>query len=46
MNTDEMRELAVKHGMLTLKNYGVMLLKEGFTTVDEILQCVVVQGEE
>jgi type IV pilus assembly protein PilB len=45
-NTDEMREVAKKNGMMTLKDYGVMLLKEGLTTVDEVLQCVVVQEEE
>lgn len=29
--------------MLTLKDYGLLLLREGLTSVDEILQCVVVQ---
>ena len=31
--------------MLTLKDYGLMLLKEGLTSLDEVLQCVVVQEE-
>ncbi len=44
-NTDEMREAARRDGMLTLKDYGVMLLKEGLTSLDEVLQCVVVQEE-
>ena len=42
-NTDEIRETARREGMLTLKDYGVMLLKEGLTSTDEVLQCVVVQ---
>ena len=42
-NTDEIREAARRDGMLTLKDYGVMLLKEGLTSTDEVLQCVVVQ---
>ena len=44
-NTDEMREAARRDGMLTLKDYGVMLLREGLTSLDEVLQCVVVQEE-
>jgi type IV pilus assembly protein PilB len=44
-NTDEIRESARRDGMLTLKDYGVMLLKEGLTSLDEVLQCVVVQEE-
>jgi type IV pilus assembly protein PilB len=41
--TDEIRDAAQKDGMLTLKDYGIMLIEEGLTTVDEVLQCVVVQ---
>jgi type IV pilus assembly protein PilB len=44
-NTDEIREAARRDGMLTLKDYGLMLLKEGLTSLDEVLQCVVVQEE-
>ncbi|MGH9814053.1 MAG: GspE/PulE family protein, partial [Candidatus Acidiferrales bacterium] len=44
-NTDEMREAARRDGMLTLKDYGLLLLKEGLTSLDEVLQCVVVQEE-
>ncbi len=42
-STDEIREAARREGMLTLQDYGVMLLKEGTTSVDEVLQCVAVQ---
>ena len=42
-STDEIREAARQDGMLTLKDYGIMLIEEGLTTVDEVLQCVVVQ---
>jgi type IV pilus assembly protein PilB len=42
-NTDEIREAARQGGMLSLKDYGMMLLREGLTSVDEVVQCVVVQ---
>ena len=42
-NTDEIRETARQQGMLSLKDYGMMLLREGLTSVDEVVQCVVVQ---
>ena len=42
-NTDEIRESARQQGMLSLKDYGMMLLREGLTSVDEVVQCVVVQ---
>lgn len=41
--TDEIREAAPQNGMLTRKDYGLMLLKEGMTSVEEALQCVVVK---
>ena len=41
--TDEIREAARAEGMLSLQDYGLVLLKTGLTTVDEVLQCVVVQ---
>ena len=44
-STDEIREVARQQGMLSLKDYGLMLLREGLTSVDEVVQCVVVQEE-
>jgi type IV pilus assembly protein PilB len=35
--TDEVRELARKGGMKTLKEYAMVLLAEGLTSVDEVL---------
>ena len=43
---DEIRQAATQQGMLSLKDYGVMLIKEGLTSTDEVLQCVVVQEGE
>jgi len=42
-NADRIREAAQKEGMLTLKDYGVLLLRDGLTSPEEVLQCVVVQ---
>ncbi|MBI3404529.1 MAG: type II secretion system protein GspE, partial [Acidobacteria bacterium] len=42
-NTDVLREMAVKEGMLTLKAYGAQMMCEGHTSIEEVLQCVVVQ---
>jgi type IV pilus assembly protein PilB len=42
-NADAIREAAQKEGMLTLKEYGVRLLRDGLTSPEEVLQCVVVQ---
>jgi type IV pilus assembly protein PilB len=42
-NADAIREAAEKEAMLTLKNYGVGLMREGHTSPEEVLQCVVVQ---
>ena len=41
--TDEIKKVAEKDGMVSLKNYGIKLIRKGLTTVDEVLQCVVVQ---
>ena len=35
--TDEIRDLARKAGMKTLKEYAMMLMAEGLTSVDEVL---------
>lgn len=41
--TDEIRQAAREGGMLSLKEYGFMLLREGKTSVEEVVECVVVQ---
>ena len=35
--TDEVRTLAIQEGMLTLKEYAMVLMAEGLTSVDEVL---------
>ncbi len=40
---EEIHEAALKNGMLDLKMYSAWLLKEGLTTVEEVLQVVSVQ---
>jgi type IV pilus assembly protein PilB len=42
-NTEDIHAAALKAGMLDLKAYSRILLKEGATTVDEVLQVVSVQ---
>lgn len=42
-DTQVIREEAQSSGMKTLKDYCIFLLKEGLTTVDEVLRMVVVQ---
>src|SRR5262245_11325112 len=39
--TDEIRALAVANGMKTLKDYAMILLSEGLTSVDEVLMNLV-----
>lgn len=41
--TQTIREEAIKAGMKTLKDYCLILLKEGLTTVDEVLRTVAIQ---
>jgi type IV pilus assembly protein PilB len=41
--TEEITEAAVRNGMKTLKDYSVWLLKNGWTTIEEVLQVVAVQ---
>jgi len=43
-NKDESRELARKCGMKTLKEYAMILMAEGFTSVDEVLTNLVVSN--
>jgi len=42
-NSTEITDAAIKEGMNTLKAYGVLMLLEGATSPEEVLQCVVVQ---
>jgi type IV pilus assembly protein PilB len=42
-NTDVIRELAIKNGMRTLKQYAMVLMAEGLTTVEEVLSNLVVE---
>ena len=41
--SEEIAHLAVLNGMMTLKDYSVWLLENGWTTMDEVLQVVAVQ---
>ncbi len=41
--TEEITDAAVRNGMRTLKDYSVWLLKNGWTTMEEVLQVVAVQ---
>jgi len=36
-STEELRALAIKEGMRTLRQSGLMKAKEGLTTIDEVL---------
>jgi type IV pilus assembly protein PilB len=42
--TDEIYTAAVKNGMKTLKEYAMILMAEGYTTVDEVLTNLVVSN--
>jgi type IV pilus assembly protein PilB len=42
--TDAIRDLAIKNGMRTLKDYAMILMADGLTTVDEVLTNLVVGG--
>ena len=42
----EIEEIAVKQGMLTLREYGVNLIKEQFTTVHELERVCMARSEE
>jgi type IV pilus assembly protein PilB len=41
---DEVRTLAINSGMKTLKEYAMILMAEGYTTVDEVLTNLVVSN--
>jgi type IV pilus assembly protein PilB len=40
--TDEIRNLAIENGMVSLKGYAMVLMAQGLTSVDEVLQNLVV----
>lgn len=40
--TEVITEAAIRNGMTTLKDYSVWLLKNGWTTMGEVLQVVAV----
>jgi len=42
--TDEIRTLAIQNGMLTLKDYAMVLMAQGLTSVDEVLQNLAVSS--
>jgi type IV pilus assembly protein PilB len=42
-NSDQIREAAIKEGMISLKAYGVLMMLEGTTSPEQVLECVVVQ---
>jgi type IV pilus assembly protein PilB len=41
---DDIREQAIKEGMATLKHDGMLKIKEGITTVDEVVQAALTPG--
>jgi type IV pilus assembly protein PilB len=43
-NTATIQELAVKNGMKTLKDYAMILMAEGMTTLEEVLSNLVIEG--
>jgi type IV pilus assembly protein PilB len=45
-NTDVIRELALKNGMKNLKQYAMVLMADGLTTVEEVLSNLVIENEE
>ena len=42
--SDEIRNLAVQSGMKSLKDYAMILMAEGLTSVDEVLTNLVVSN--
>ena len=42
-NTDVIRDLAVKNGMKTLKQYAMILMAEGLTSLEEVLSNLVIE---
>ena len=43
-DTQEIRQAALSSGMKSLKEYCLILLQEGLTTVDEVVRTVIVQN--
>jgi type II secretory ATPase GspE/PulE/Tfp pilus assembly ATPase PilB-like protein len=43
-NTQEITELAIRSGMKTLKQYSMILMAEGLTTVEEVLSNLVIEA--
>jgi type IV pilus assembly protein PilB len=43
-NTDQIREMAMKNGMLDLKHYAMFLMTQGLTSVEEVLTNLVVSN--
>jgi type II secretory ATPase GspE/PulE/Tfp pilus assembly ATPase PilB-like protein len=43
-NTDVIRDLALKNGMLDLKHYAMFLMAQGLTSVEEVLTNLVVSN--
>jgi type II secretory ATPase GspE/PulE/Tfp pilus assembly ATPase PilB-like protein len=41
---DEIRSIAIGNGMMTLKEYAMILMAEGLTTADEVLSNLVVSS--
>jgi len=41
-DTQVIRQAAIKNGMKTLKDYCLILLQEGLTSMDEVLRTVIV----
>ncbi|MEL6899222.1 MAG: pilus assembly protein PilB, partial [Planctomycetota bacterium] len=37
-STDELRDEASKHGLITLRDFGMRLAKEGITSLEEIVR--------
>ena len=43
-NTGVITELAIRNGMKTLKQYSMILMAEGLTTVEEVLSNLVIEA--
>ncbi|MBC8059570.1 MAG: Flp pilus assembly complex ATPase component TadA [Clostridiaceae bacterium] len=43
INADELRDLAIKNGMYTLRSYASRLVREGITTLDELIKVAYVK---
>ncbi len=42
---DDIRKQAIKEGMATLKHDGMLKVKEGITTVDEVVRAALAPGD-